>query len=278
MRNMYTEVSISFELLQKVSLPDSAIPFILSVSKDNKTYEFLIKYKNSNKLLVMGNGAYDKKNQNLPLFQRHSWINDIDSSIIYYNDPTLYLGDISIGWCCGDKNNHYLLDIADIIKIISHKFNIYSNNILFYGSSAGGFTSLMLSTLFKDSTALVNNPQTSIPDFSNNHFKLLCNVSFPDMPVEEVLKQFQERFFVYSFMIKHQNIPKIKYLQNIYCKHDMDTQCLPFINKLKNSKDIEFAPNSFELHLYFNKLLGHNPLDKDKSIFYINNTLKEISR
>ena len=59
-----------------------------------------------------------------PIFQRHKWINDFDETVIYYNDPTLYLGQINIGWGQGEKNRFYLEEIAEILKTILAKVHI----------------------------------------------------------------------------------------------------------------------------------------------------------
>lgn len=268
MYNSYYKIDISLELLRAISLPNSDIPYILVVCVDNIKYEFLIRRRQSNKLLIMGNGAYDRT-QTLPVFQRHSWMDDLDYSIIYYNDPTLYLGDLSIGWCCGDKDSHYILNIANIIKIISDKLLIDNNNIVFYGSSAGGFTSLMLATLFEDSIAIVNNPQISIPKFSKQHFEKLCDVCFPNEAYGDVLLKYDDRLNIVSFMKKEKYLPRIFYLQNIWCEHDMVTQYYPFIKDLQK-KIVSVDINSFlETVFYFSEDLGHNPLPKDKTIFFI---------
>ncbi|WP_218668343.1 hypothetical protein, partial [Rodentibacter caecimuris] len=56
------------------------------------------------------------------------------------------------------------------------------------------------------------------------------------------------------------------------CKHDMDTQFFPFINKLRNSQqDI-----NLEIIFYNDSTLGHNPLDKYTTIKYINRVMKDL--
>ena len=59
----------------------------------------------------------------------------------------------------GKIDDWYLLVIADIIQILALKNNIKPKNVLFFGSSGGGFTAIMLSTFIKNSSVIVNNPQ-----------------------------------------------------------------------------------------------------------------------
>ena len=66
-----------------------------------------------------------------------------------------------LGWCVGTKNHWYLETIAKIIEYITLNHNIRQDNILFYGTSNGGFVSMVLATLFRESSCLVNNCQFS---------------------------------------------------------------------------------------------------------------------
>lgn len=275
MQCSYIRLNTSINLLKESALPSSDVPYILTIQQNGVNYEFLIRYKNSKKALIFGNGAYDKI-QSLPLFQRHSWIDDLDHTVIYYNDPTLYLGDISIGWCCGSKDDHYLINIAEILKIIIDKFSVDNNKVVFYGSSAGGFTSMMLSTLFKGSTALVNNPQVYVNKFSEAHFLKLCEICFPNESPKDVLSKYEDRLNLPAFIKKQNYFPRIKYLQNAYCHYDMKTQCVPFISDLETSDKFLFSPERIDFIFYFDRNLGHNPLSKEKSLYYINEALKDI--
>ncbi|MDI3410725.1 hypothetical protein QKW52_12175 [Bacillus sonorensis] len=73
--------------------------FILIVEHKQVNFEFFLNLKSSyNALLILGSGAIDPQKHSLPVFQRHSWADEIASSTIFYNDPTLYLGNINIGW------------------------------------------------------------------------------------------------------------------------------------------------------------------------------------
>ncbi len=79
--------------------------FILIVEHKQINFEFFLNIKStSDALLVLGSGAIDPKKHSLPVFHRHSWADEIACSSIFYNDPTLYLGNINIGWGQGMKN------------------------------------------------------------------------------------------------------------------------------------------------------------------------------
>src|SRR5699024_8347947 len=146
----YKVIEVSFECLSELELPKDT-KLKLNVMKGNVNYEFLMFLRsNSNKLIVMGSGAFNREKIRPPIFNRHKWIDDIEESTILYNDPTLYLDDkINIGWAYGSKGSHYIKEIGDILKVIYKKAEINPNRVLYFGSSAGGFTSLMLASYMK---------------------------------------------------------------------------------------------------------------------------------
>ncbi|WP_291652677.1 hypothetical protein [Clostridium sp.] len=117
------KIEIDFNELNNLSL-DKNEEFFLVVNRNGVKFEFLIKRRiYSNNLLIFGSGAYDINKLNPPIFHRYSWKNEFDENIIYYNDPTLYLTDITLGWGYGTKEKHYL---EIIHKILEQLINIMS--------------------------------------------------------------------------------------------------------------------------------------------------------
>jgi hypothetical protein len=244
-------------------------PFILTVEWSNVKYEFLLRVKeNNSKLLVFGSGAYNPAKMKPPIFQRHSWVDHFENSIIFYNDPTLYLGDFGIGWGHGTSDRFYLKDIASIISVIMKKVYKQPEQTLFYGSSAGGFMSLMLAGLIQGSTALVNNPQTVITNYYEKHVSNLFKYAHPNLTWDEVVNTYQDRLDVIKFYQKNKFVPNIYFLQNISCKHDVNNHLIPFVNGLKDiNEDTLFK--KVNLEFYFDGKSGHNPLDLEKSLYYL---------
>ncbi|EDX68178.1 hypothetical protein [Bacillus cereus] len=253
-------------------------PFLLNVDWNQTNYEFFIHLKNiSPNLLVFGSGAYNAQKLKPPIFHRYSWTKHFNESIIFYNDPTLYLGPINLGWGFGTTNEFYLQNIANILEIIMKRIKVESNKVLFYGTSGGGFMSLILAGLIKGSTALVNNPQTIIPNYYQSHVNLLFESVQPHLTKTEIINKFSDRLNVLEFYKKTKYIPKIYYLQNILCEHDMQQHVLPFIEGLQGLNEQDFS-NRINLKFYANKEEGHNPLGLEESILHINNILKHFAQ
>ncbi|WP_245629066.1 glycosyl transferase family 2 [Alicyclobacillus shizuokensis] len=275
--DQYQKITVDYDLLSTLDLP-IAIPFVLTVNWNGVKFEFLIKINvNSPNLLVFSSGAMVTK-VNLPYFQRHSWIYDFEDSMIYYNDPTLYLGDIPLGWGQGTWDRFYLKDIATILTKLIGKIGVNQQNVLFYGSSGGGFMSLILAGYIRDSTALVNCPQTCLTKWLEIPVQNVFNLSYPSLSIQEVLKVFPERINVIKFYNHIKYVPKIYYLQNAACEYDMTNHVIPFLSDLQFMED-GCVVNKVIVDLYYDKqpgpailpaLGGHGALGKYETINYIN--------
>lgn len=262
----YPKISVNYQELQKLNLIFNET-FILEVYKNKIKYEFLIRLnENSNKLLVFGSGAYQRSTGKLPLFHRHSWISEFEESIIFYNDPTLYLGSLTLGWGFGNAETHFLSKISIIIKNIKDLLDYKSENVYYYGSSAGGFMSLMLASMMNGSTAIVNNPQTIFTNYLNQYVNKLFNVV--GISKEDALNKFYDRIDVTYRFKKEKYVPQIYYLQNVVVEHDVNNHLQPFLNGLVDM-DEEVIKEKINIELYFDPKLGHNPIGKGQTIRFI---------
>jgi len=268
MLNKYENIHTTFEKIDEINLT-SRTPFILTVNWDNVKYEFLIRANSSsNELLVFGSGAYDPAKMKPPIFQRHSWTEHFDSNMIYYNDPTLYLGQMSLGWGHGNDDTFFLEKIAKVIEKLMIKMSVNAEDTLFYGSSGGGFMSMILAGYIKGSKALVNNPQTIIPNYYQTHVNRLLEAAHPSLPTEESAKKYVTRLNVLEFFKEINYMPYIFYLQNTACNHDVVKHFMPFVRGLNTLKD-SLTYDRLTIELYSNKEQGHNPLELDDTIHYI---------
>jgi hypothetical protein len=273
--DIYKSFNIQYEELESFKLPSLEDPYILRVLVSDVPYDFLIKINNSEKAIILGSGAYDSTKLVPPIFQRHKWIKHFKDNVIFYNDPTLYLGKINIGWGQGTPKEFYLEKIADILKLLLEKLNISQNKTLLYGSSAGGFMSLMLGGYLMESNVLVNNPQTIVWNYYENHINAMFNVAYPGISRDDIKKQYNERLNILDFYKKIKYVPNITYLQNIASKRDLTHHLFPFIEGLEEFEDGYFK-NNIELILYSDKELGHSPLKLEDSLKYIYRELNKI--
>lgn len=262
-----SKIATNIERLKNTTLPLGK-PFLLEIVWDDVKYEFFIRLrKHSDRIFVFGSGAYDSSKLKPPIFHRHSWINRIDESMIFYNDPTLYLGEINLGWGFGTPNNHYLEKIAKIIEILVKKNDVENKRVYFYGSSSGGFMSLILAGFLRGSMAIVNNPQTIVYNYYKRHVDRLFHVTASHMSWNDIITQFKTRLNAIEFYDSINYLPKIHYLQNIACEHDMNKHFTPFIERFFLGEK-GHAGKRISVHLYRDDEKGHNPMDFEQTHEY----------
>ena len=136
---------------------------IYDIVWDRVHYKFFVYYKpDSSQSVIFGTGNIGQHPD--PYFARITWAHELPCTAIYYSDPTSYKPPCTLGWGYGTNDRWYLKDIAALLEKILAKLGIPVSNTLFYGSSGGGFTSIMLAAMLR-SRATVINPQFILENF-----------------------------------------------------------------------------------------------------------------
>ncbi len=266
--------TIEFKNLTKEYIMDNQ-PGEFKIIKNNVDFYINIVLKeNNDKLVVFSNGAVNRSKKEPPIFMRSSWHEEINANCIFIDDRTLHGNNLSLGWGIGNEKRYFLHDYSQIIIRISVLLNLNVNNIMYYGSSAGGFMSINLATMHRGTTALVNNPQVIVNNYLPSHVNRLYRELFPDMTPKEILRKYTRRFSVIPLMRLKEYVPRIFYFQNRLCEQDMQNHFNVFLKKLDFYK---LDSSKIEFILYNNVNSGHNPLPKNKTVYHINNILDRIS-
>lgn len=225
----YRTKKIKYEELEREKIP-FLMPILYEIDWNGVTYEILINHKaRCKRAVVFGTGAI-VKDKPLPVFSRAAWMHQMSYTGIWYFDPTVYLGDLALGWGYGTNQRWYLKDIAHLLQIILRKLKIKSDNTLFFGSSGGGFTSILLASMFQ-SRATAINPQLSVQDyFAGSVQQLEAVVLKPD---ERLL---QERTSVATFIKENGYMPSIHLVENLFSSSDIQTQLRLFLARMAEER------------------------------------------
>lgn len=124
--------------------------------------ELHIQDRNAATTLVVFHAAANLSQTSLPLFTGERLTEGSEANVVFVSDPSLERGS-SIGWFTGDAACPLQTDLVKVLSKIQKDLN--AHNLIFYGSSAGGFASLYYSHCFPDSLAIVSNPQTNIAEY-----------------------------------------------------------------------------------------------------------------
>ncbi|MFC3900397.1 hypothetical protein [Aliicoccus persicus] len=239
----------------------------LKVITDTNSFYFRVFLKpESKKLLVHSNGAINRNIKSPPVFHRSSWTEDIDANCVFIDDKTIHNTEYKAGWGIGTSNEHYIESYSEIIKHFQQILGIQSKDIYYWGSSAGGFMSMMLATRHIETTAIVGNPQTDLRRHNKTKLRNLILHGYGNVDVDEISQNEGFRFSVVESIIKFNYMPKIVYIQNTIFKSDVNKQLNPFLKDLK-----ERSISEEDLHIinYRDDLRGHLPLPKNDYLFFL---------
>lgn len=225
----YKTKKIKYEELEQEKL-NFLIPILYEIDWDGVKYEILVNCKRrSKKAVIFGTGAIIK-DKPLPVFSRASWMRHMSYNGIWYFDPTVYLGDLVLGWGYGTNDRWYLRDIAKLVEVFLRKMKVSNENTLFFGSSGGGFTSILLASMFR-SRATAINPQLDVTQyFAGSVEQLEKAVLKPD---ETLIPQ---RTNAAVFIKENGYLPVIHLVDNLFSAHDTKTQLQLFLNQLAADK------------------------------------------
>ena len=186
---------------------------------------FFIKNPTSENLVVLFSGARDPNRHPLPKFDRWSWSDKFGASILCISDPTLALDDknLNIGWYMGTEGTNYMPHIAAWVRQVALLLGIPTNKIVTYGSSAGGFASIMLTAALKNSIAIAINPQLDVFKYYPKFVDQYMALAFPNKTRSELSAHDVKRFLAIEAIV---NEPDARFIiaQNIqdkfhYAKH-----------------------------------------------------------
>jgi len=240
---------------------------MLKIRFNRESFYFKLSIKKeSDKLVVHSNGAVNWEKNTPPVQMRSSWGRDINAHCLFIDDKTIHESKINTGWGAGRKERFFLEDYSTISMKIQSLLGVNDEDVLYWGSSAGGFMSIILASMHKSSSAVVNNPQTLLKNHYSSKVNKMYEAVFPGLSSEEIENKYPERISVVSAMKQYGNIPKIYYFQNNKYEFDLENHYYAFIDEVNkqciNDKDFLYV-------LYNDSDLGHAPLPKDQTLQYL---------
>ncbi len=166
----------SLDALREAGLQDGRFALTL----DEGRFECFFRRQSGERLWVLLSAARDPKASQLPKFDRWSWGGSFPGAMLCISDPTLYLASESlrIGWYVGTAEHDWLGRMADLVRAVAGMLGLGSDQVIAYGSSAGGFGSLMLAARLGDATAVAINPQTRVLQYAPPAINALMKAGF----------------------------------------------------------------------------------------------------
>ncbi|MBY5924885.1 MULTISPECIES: hypothetical protein [unclassified Halomonas] len=153
-----------------------------NIYKHNTKIETLIQntsLRNPDRIFVLFSGARDPNRHPLPKFDRWKWREKFPGIVVNISDPSLYFNNkrLRIGWYFGDRKNNFSSLIAEVVLELAAFFEVDASNIIFYGSSAGGFAAITISSLIEGATAVAINPQVVLKNYPEAFYNKFLSAS-----------------------------------------------------------------------------------------------------
>ena len=217
---------------------------------------FFSNKKDWSKIIIMFNGAiFGRKDIDIdtPIFHRWSWHKNFKHPLICISDPLTYGKDaLPLAWYQGSSKENYLNDVIGRIKIALNEFNPSEKEFVSFGSSGGGFASLLCAHLGLVETSIAINPQTNIYNFSEKRTLNLFLKKRIDLGLNENHGNY---CLIKTGFSLFKETTKIIYIQNTCDIDHYNNHMTPYITELLRSKKSGFL----NLHCFTNEEMGHNP-------------------
>lgn len=215
---------------------DFKASFDVDVINDYVTPIKFQKLESSNKCYVLFNGALNRGFTVYPTFARHSWQDKINANMLNIYDSTITrTQDYVLGWYQGSANMPLEKDITAIINSLKRKCGMFNKDLVFYGSSGGGWAALKFASIFKGSYAVAINPQIEILKY---HFKAAVDAfllnSYGGLSQEQAKKKYGRRLaidpsgFVVNSQLQRDAQSRFIIAQNLVDKPHYVEHFLPF--------------------------------------------------
>jgi hypothetical protein len=163
---------------------------------DGGHWKFPVMYypASNKKLFVMMPSAVERWRVRLPVFSRWTWASKgaFPGHVLCIADPTLEMReDFGLGWCLGTSAHPAIDEIEQVIVKFAKAKGISNEDIVFWGSSAGGFAALALASRIAGTTAVAINAQTDALSYGvQEQVDLVRQMCFGGASDEQVRAEF----------------------------------------------------------------------------------------
>lgn len=170
-----------------------------------------------------------------PHFSRWSYysiMDSMDSAVLCIDDPMIQeyeSEDFVLGWFYGTKKKSYIRLSLEIVQAVLRNSNLTYSNVIFFGSSSGGYAGIYAASMLNGSLAVAINPQIYIQKWTYaQEFEKITGIDLHE-------KDCFYRNDLVS-LIKG-NASKYVILFNAMSNMDLKSQLEPFCN------DMEISPH-----------------------------------
>ncbi|UQP02221.1 hypothetical protein L0Z36_10070 [Burkholderia multivorans] len=214
------------------------------------------------RLFVLTPSAVNRASYTLPAFNRFSWAARglFPGKVLCFSDPTIEQhAELELGWCLGSRASNLTDILSKFILETAQSLGVPQENIVTWGSSAGGFAALALSARIEGSTAVSINPQIDALKFFNApQVELFKSVVFPGLSESEIRSEYADRIDMLELKRNSKPFRSIL-IQNMRDTHHFDVHAKPFWNALGGDVIDGWSECGNDLAYFYSDPAGHVP-------------------
>lgn len=241
-----------------------------SVWHNGLPIDFQITRKRSDVLLVVFHGALEL-NAALPIFPGANVARGLGVARLAFTDPSLYLSpDLPLAWHAG---NIYQPDLQDVYTRIIRKVasSVEAKRVILFGSSGGGFASLVQAAAIPGATALIANAQTDALLYHQDHVQTYINLAWEGD--QEALIATGSHSAIEKIR-SAQRVPRVLYMQNSTDTFHIKGHLNPFVREFGQDPEMRLlfgdwgeghiAPPKDLFHASLKAVVDNDPLALDQ--------------
>lgn len=229
--------------IQDLRLDDHlAITTYLNAATVDFPILFRFNDKYPHRLYVLLAAAINRASAVLPVFNRWKWAAKFPGHVLCIADPSLYLApDYALGWYVGTRSIDVTEKLAWMVSAVAARLYVPNDNIVFYGSSGGGFAAMMAAVRLHGSTAVAINPQARIFSYHIRRVvETFRKVAFPELDWEAIELQHGHRVDVVRALEQVGVRVRVIYAQNTLDHQHFDYHFEYVRSRVSNSSNIGF--------------------------------------
>lgn len=235
----------------------------------------------SRRLTVFGQDAIQPGNTVLPLFHRWSWYTRLEGSMLVFNDPTLLMHPrIGCGWSQGHSDAFAVDATADVVSRFCGLLGLAADDVLLFGTSAGGFWALMAGAALASRQVVVDIPQVDLFSFHDRSARdAMFSACYPGLEESQLRRKFSGRLRVVDrFRVLDQAPKNVLYLQNLQDVKHIRTQMKPFQSEIQELQQLGCGKVPDVRFRFYDRVgeggRGHIQMETEPTIEILNDCLE----
>lgn len=228
--------------------------------------DFQVTRNRADVLLVVFHGALEL-NATLPIFPGANVARGLGVARLAFTDPSLYLSpDLPLAWHAG---NIHQPDLQEVYTRIIEKVtsSVGAKRVILFGSSGGGFASLVQAAAIPGATALIANAQTDALLYHQDHVQTYIDLAWGGDREAFIAAGSHSAI---EKIRKAERVPRVLYMQNSTDTFHIKGHLKPFVREFGQDPEMRLifgdwgeghiAPPKELFHASLKAVVDNDPL------------------